>query len=578
MGFSGTFDLADTRDDAVRLVGDLRLDNREELLARLDGPTRDSPDAELALAAYLRWGEACPRHLLGDFAFALWDGRRRRLLLARDPLGVKPLHYAQAGPLFVVASEAQQVLRHPAVPRRLDEIAVADYLAGHAGEPERTFFRDVQRLPAAHLLAATLETVKIERFWSLPEARILYRRDDDYTDRFLELFRRSVADRLRTASGSAGVLMSGGLDSCSVAAVAHGALAGQDGTPRLFAGSFVFDRLGRCDEREHIRATASHLGLETELVPAERFPVFAGSEALLPALEEPFTVWDGCFQEMLRQVRRRGAGVLLTGHGSDDLLAGSVLIYADRLRRGDLAPLLEVGRYAAGRGRAWRWVLYNYLARPLLPAGLDRMIGRVTRSAPEPGLPDWIDKSFIQRTGLLERHPSAPQFPATARHAIHERFLQTHWEGTVRWYDRHAHQQGVAVRHPFLDRLLVEFLASIPPDQLFRAGSYKPFLRRAMKGLLPETVRLRPTKTEFKSFLDLSLRASDAAVAPLLKASAVSRLGFVDIERLRSAYHQFRNGMPGSSLWYAFALEAWLRQHGTILGLSTSALGNRSAA
>src|SRR5690606_1316782 len=145
----------------------------------------------------------------------------------------------------------------------------------------------------------------------------------DYTDRFLELFRRSVADRLRTASGSAGVLMSGGLDSCSVAAVAHGALAGQDGTPRLFAGSFVFDRLGRCDEREHIRATASHLGLEPELVPAERFPVFAGSEALLPALEEPFTVWDGCFQEMLRQVRRRGAGVLLTGHGSDDLLAGS---------------------------------------------------------------------------------------------------------------------------------------------------------------------------------------------------------------------------------------------------------------
>ena len=351
--FFGTVDLADARDGGIRLVGDLRLDNREELISLLDGVTGASSDADVALAAYLRWGESCPRHLLGDFAIAVWDAHLRKLLLACDPLGVKPLHYARTGHLLVFASEAQQVLQHPAVPRCLDKVTVGDFLAGRSGEIGRTFFQNVRRLPSAHLLVATPEAVRIERFWDLPEDRIFYRHDEDYTAHFLELFQQSVEDRLGTESGPVGVLMSGGLDSCSVAAVAHRVLSRKK-APRLFAGSFVFDKLQECDERQQIRTVAAHLGLETELVPAESFQVFAGSEAFLPSLEEPFTAWEGCFREMTRRVQNRGARVLLTGHGGDDLLAGSVLIYSDRLRRGDLRPVLEVARYAVGRGRAWR--------------------------------------------------------------------------------------------------------------------------------------------------------------------------------------------------------------------------------
>lgn len=577
--FFGTADLARSWQGDVRLVGELRLDNRKELIALLDGATPRSSDAELALAAYLRWGASCPRRLLGDFAFAVQDGRRRRLLLACDPLGVKPLHYAERGSLFVFAADAQQVLQHPSVPCRLDEITVGDYLDGRLCETGRTFFRDVRRLPPGHTLVATPEAVRIERFWDLPDDRIVYRRDEEYEAHFLDLFQRAVEDRLQPRTGAVGVLMSGGLDSCSVAAVAHRALSGGD-APRLFAGSFVFDRLPECDERRHIQATADHLGIETELVPAERFLPFADPDTFGPSLESPFTAWDGGFREMLRRARNRGARVLLTGHGADDLLAGSVLVYADRLRRGDLRAVLEVARHAAGRGRAWRWVLYNYLARPLLPPALDEALGRLTGRAPEPGLPDWIDPGFARRTGLIERRRTASASPGgTARQAIRERFLQAPWETSVHWYDRIASSQGIEVRHPFLDRRLVELLAAIPPAQLFRAGSYKPLLRRAVKGLLPEPVRLRRDKTRLEAFVDLSLREQSAAVERLLAAPAASDLGILASAQLRAAYRNYLESAPGETprLWYALALEAWLRRH-RLLGLDFSAAEHRPAA
>lgn len=579
--FSGTVDLAGPWHGGVHLVGDFRLDNRRELIALLEGTTRESPDAELALAAYLRWGESCPRHLLGDFAFAVQDSRRRRLLFACDPLGVKPLHFARPGTFLVFASEAQQVLQHPTVSGRLDEITVGDYLAGLSSETGRTFFHDVRRLPPGHSLVAAPDAVRVERFWDLPEDRIVYRRDEEYEAHFLDLFQRAVEDRLRPETGTVGVLMSGGLDSCSVAAVAHGIVSRRK-APRLFAGSFIFDRLQECDERRYIRAAADHLGIATVLVPAERFPALADGEACRPSLESPSEAWDGCLREMLRRVRDRGANVLLTGHGGDDLLAGSALVYADRLRRGDLGVLLEVGRFAAGHGRAWRWVLYNFLARPLLPPSFDAALGRLTRRVSEPGLPDWIDSGFSQRTGLADRlRTSSANRSGTARQAIRERLLETPWDTVVHWYDRIAAEQGIEIRHPFLDRRLVEFLASIPPHQLFQAGSYKSFLRRAMKDLLPETVRLRQDKTRLGAFIDLSLREQGKAIQRLLTAPLTADLGILNGTRLRAAYQSFPESAPAEAplLWCALALEAWLRQHESLLSSAHSLTAeHRSAA
>ena len=563
MTFRGLVDFARAPAEAA-VFADVRLDNREELIRLLEGIdgidkiTAGSSDAELILAAYLRWGDSCPEHLLGDFAFAIWDPRRRQLFCARDPLGLKVLHYAWAGSLLVFASEVEGVLEHPAISRRLDEVSVGDYLAGSLGEPGRTFFQSVHRLPPAHRLVATRDGGRVERWWDLdPERRTVYRRTEEYTSHFLDLFEQSVEARLRTPAGPVGVLMSGGLDSGSVAAVARRRLQGK-ASPELFAGSFVFERLRECDEREPILAVAAHLGMETDLVEAERFPILGDSNR--PGLATPFLAWEGGFRELLRKVKGRGAQVLLTGHGGDDLMAGSPFTYADRLRRGDLRAVAEVARHAASRGRSWRWILYNYLARPLLP---------LTPPRAEP--PAWIDPAFARRTGLKERlRASFPRrFQETARQALYERFLQTPWERVAHWYDRSAAPYGIGVRHPFLDRRLLELVFSIPPERLFRAGQSKPLLREAMAGLLPESVRLRQTRTRLGSFLDLSLRESQRGTVEALLASPMAAgLGFLDGERLRAEYRRYLEGEPSEAqraLWYAITLEIWLRHHGTFL-------------
>lgn len=555
-----------SRDGTLHVVADVRLDNRRELIDRLtaDGTLleRQPGDAELILAAYLRWGRECPAHLLGDFAFVLWDARLRRLFCACDAVGVKPLHYARAGSLLCVASDARQVLQHPAVSRRLDEIAVGDYLASRATEPCRTFFRNVRRLSPGHRLVAESTGVHIDRFWELdPDARTVHPRDQDYVDHFLALFRRAVSDRLRTQAGSIGILMSGGLDSTSVAAVAS-RCAPAEGSRRLFSASFVFERLQQCDERQLIQAVTAHLDLEAELISAERFPVLDDPETRRPSLEAPFMAWDACFREALRRARGRGARVLLTGHGGDDLLWGSRLVYADRLRRGDPRAVLEVLQAASAHRQAWSWIVYHHLVQPLLSPAGDRALRRLTGKDQGSNLPDWIDAGFARRTGLTDRMQETPprRFPEAARQALYDHLRQTPWDRSAFWYDQHAADFGIEVRHPFLDRRLIEFLVSIPPAQLFRADLSKRLLRQAMIGFLPETVRLRRAKTHLSAFLAFSLDGGLGGgkrmqIERLLAAPLATEMGILDGKRLLAAYK--RNP---DRLWNPIALEIWLRE------------------
>jgi asparagine synthase (glutamine-hydrolysing) len=556
----------------MHLVADVRLDNRQELIEKLaaDGmldrqDAGNAGDAELLLAAYRRWDEACAEHLLGDFAFAVWDSRRRRIFAACDPLGTKPLYFALAGSVLCLASEAQQVLRYPGIAWALDEIMVGDYLACRVPEPSRTFFRDVQRLSPAHRLVADAgdpRNVRIDRYWNLDaSARITYARDEDYASHFLELFRRAVGDRLRGSAGDVGILMSGGLDSSAVAAIAS-----REDSRRLFAASFIFDRLEECDERRFIQATASRLGLDSELVAAERFPVLDDPEAQRPALEAPFAAWDACFHEVLRRARARGAQVLLTGHGGDDLLWGSRLVYADRLWRGDLRAAWEVLRYAATNRHAWSWILYQHLVEPLLPPKVHRGLRRLTGKDSDAAVPDWIDSGFARRTGLTERLRQTParRFPGAARAAVHDYVRHTPWDRSSHWYGQHAAGFGIEVRHPFLDRRLIEYLASIPQAQVFRVHLSKNLLRQAMAGLLPEEVRMRRSKTHLGGFLALSLGGERRErIERLLAKPLSSEMGILDEKHLRAAYQRTQDGKTEFDLrlWNPIALELWLREH-----------------
>ncbi len=224
------------------LVWDGRLDNRAELLDALGPGTAHGAgtDPELALAAYRRWGSAGFGRLVGDFATALWDGAARRLVCARDALGVRPLYYHWDGRRLLFGSEVKALFADPGVPRRPDEAVIADVLLGAFRNVGATFFESIRQVPPAHLLLLDETGPRLERYWDVDPAReVRYARDQDYLDEFRALFAEAVRCRLRSAAPVA-LMLSGGIDSTLVAAAAE-TLRRDGGAPELLAFTLLLD-------------------------------------------------------------------------------------------------------------------------------------------------------------------------------------------------------------------------------------------------------------------------------------------------------------------------------------------------
>jgi asparagine synthase (glutamine-hydrolysing) len=194
-----------TLDGRVWIVADARVDARRELVPLLkahghENLSLNATDVELILHAYLTWDENCVEHLLGDFAFAIWDGPQQRLFCARDQLGVKPFFYTHIGRTLIFSSSLDCIRHHPSVSGRLNDLAIADFLLFDSNQDlATTSFADIQRLPPGHSAKWSARKQELRRYWTLPIDEPLYcRQADNYVNRFRELLEQAVDDRLRT--------------------------------------------------------------------------------------------------------------------------------------------------------------------------------------------------------------------------------------------------------------------------------------------------------------------------------------------------------------------------------------------
>jgi asparagine synthase (glutamine-hydrolysing) len=283
--------------------------------ARIDGcENGDLTDVERILCAYEKWGEECVEHLLGDFAFAIWDKRLRRLFCARDHFGVKPFFYARAGNSFIFSNTLNVLRLEPRISDDLNEAAVNDYLElGLNQDLASTIFRAIQRLPGAHTLSLSSDSITTRRYWTpAVKNEIRFRDSRSYIDRFNELLTTAVKDRLRTDRVS--ISMSGGLDSTSLAAVARDLLP-QSASVHGF--STVYDSLIPDEERHYSTLAASSLGIPIHHLTADNYSLFAGDLDV----PEPFLVSPlaGQYNDLLRLMADNGR-VALTGYDGDALM------------------------------------------------------------------------------------------------------------------------------------------------------------------------------------------------------------------------------------------------------------------
>ena len=500
-------------DDGLAVVAWARLDDREALGVAVGVPASQD-DHALILGAYRRWGTDCPKHLLGDYAFAIWDGQRGRLFCARDHIGVRPLYYAQTSRAFVFAGSVEAVLAGPGVDQRLDEATVATYLrfvGWGTCTASRTFFRAVRMLPGGHAMVVEggrhrCGTPRIWRYWAPEDAPVLRpASDDDYVHAFLDLYQRSVRDRLRGA-GPIGVHLSGGLDSSSIAVLANHELRTQ-GRPSPQAFSWLppnREAMGNVSAeaaREYglVEAVAAQESLTVSyqaLTPADFLTAFEADAAL------PWAHTSVLESSVQRQAVAGGVQVMLSGWGGDQGVSASGRDHYTRLLLGgclgEFAALAEARGVGNPLRRASAAMLACVPSARVVRVAWRRVRRRVRR---EPSRdPRQFASPALARLARLEFMPGVlgvRQGQATRLGNIKMRpRLEQEVASGIR--------NGVEYRYPLLDRRILEFALGLPPRMFLRPAGNRFIMRQAAgrpvgpegRAMLPPAVRWNESKRE----------------------------------------------------------------------------------
>jgi asparagine synthase (glutamine-hydrolysing) len=550
-GRAGGEDIAEGPNGCV-LVADAVLDNRSELLARLRGSaphlSSASTDEHILLAAYLHWGDGFVQRLLGDFALAVYDPDRGVTLLARDSMGMRPLYYGRGTHVALFASEAAAMLRHPAVRPGLDLSEAADLMVGRCGG-RTTLFRDICPVPPGGLVMLRDEADAERIGMARPALSAPASGPAGLADALRRLLEEAVAERI-PARGRAAILVSGGLDSSSIAVLAHGlARNGQASAPVGIQN--VFSGMPACDERVWTQPLVD-MGIALRHVEACDH-LLPGSPELEQTLEGPCLGWEGIAHAQCELVRQCGAEVVLTG----DCAAHHWVAARDAAAR----ALVE-GRLGA---LSWQVRDLHSLARLLRPGLVEPLMHdlRLATGRARVSLPSWLDRGFAEQSGLIDRLRDDQRPRVVGRRPEHVAGLAGSVGRAITWRNRHFSRLGVDLRCPLMDTRVIDFLHSLPVTDVHAACEDRVILRRAMAGLLPDSLRTRTAKAVFLPYMEHGLRTHGEAMLEAFRAPLLADLGAVDAGRLTAAAQAFLGGSrKGYDLWMPLTLERWLRRHG----------------
>jgi asparagine synthase (glutamine-hydrolysing) len=549
VGFAcaGTARLASLGDDLC-LVGQIRLDDRAGLLARLgpSGSAPDDDDAVLALRAYRRWGSPGFQWLRGDYAFAIWDTRAQRLACARDYFGMKPFFHATGAGACVFASQLALVRDHPSVSPQVDEVYIADFLVfGQQQDASATVHADVRRLAGGHSLEVEPRSSGSMRHTALPSSGPYLRHstEQEYVEHFAEVISAAVADR---AGDRAVLQLSGGLDS----AVIGGVLAGKLGRRPTAAASAVcvsWEKYFDDPEPAFAQASAQALGLPLQTWRrTDCDPFLAGDAA---AAEPSAVLFQGSTSRDLRGFAQL-APVVLSGQGGDEVFFRELLL--DELRATfDWRLLVDA---ASG------WATYG---RPPLGVreNLRAAFGARQRFKPLE-LPAWISPQWAREqdiAGRVDAYRRKWAQPARESHACaRERLTPELWQPVGEETDFGNTGVAAELRFPFLDWRVVSFALSLPP---FPWCANRTLLRRTVARWAPELIWRRP-KTPLQADPLLIYLQEQADWREQFSELDPSLERWIDPQLWRATCARFKPGDPSSDAAWAMArvmaLNAWV--------------------
>lgn len=543
---------------------DARIDNRDEMLRQLSfgqKPAAEISDSEIILRAYEKWGQECPRHLVGDFVFVIWDKSHRKLFCARDTLGLKHFYYYyRPGRLFALASEIKALLEIEEVPKEINEAHLADYLILKSEDRVSTFYKGIERLPLNHSLTVTSERLQTRQCWSPDLKEIRLKRDSDYHEAFLEKFSQAVNCRLRSAY-PVGAMLSGGLDSSAVVCVADKTLRAQGRGP-LSTYSAVFPTLAkedpRVDESSFMRSVIEETGVNAHFVNVDDASPLQNMDKIVWHTDHPVGYLNVYMDsQIFKKCQTDGIRTLLTGHDGDTTVTYGYQEFEQLARRGRVVRMMREARAMninmPSRGHTFKRLAWHQGVKPAIPSALVSAwrVARFWKSSiiddtavPHPLHLSSVNPNFRSRERLIERMEALweENYPSEVSPAEH------HWNSLTTGLFSNMHEQveklsaayGVEPRHPFFDRRLIEFCVALPPGQRIYKGWTRSIFRFAMEGILPPDVQWRVDKANLGAHIKLNLlKYGRDEIEKAIGRDSWKVAKYLDVNLLRSAYEDF---------------------------------------
>jgi asparagine synthase (glutamine-hydrolysing) len=517
-------------------------------------------DTEVIVHAYEEWKENCVENFNGMWAFAIWDSVKKRLVLSRDRLGIKPLYYFSDGRHFVFASEIKALLLDKSVPKTPNDKMIYEYLLyGFHDHTEQTFFSEVRRLLPAHNLVIDENGIVAKKYWDIPfnnkKIESSNINDNTYAEQFLGLFKDSVRTQL-ISEVPLGTCLSGGLDSSSIACMIdqllggntttceHAAMLTEDRQETFTAG---FDD-EKADEREYAEEVNQQIGAEKHLVFPTSRQLWDDVSKLVYFQEEPFLGTSVYAHWSVMKLAGQKVKVVLDGQGGDELLAGYLVYHLvfiqNLLKKKKIISFVKESLLSLDIiAPSLRY--YLFWSYPKRLKEIKALLNRVFVS----------EFASTKQETALTKYEDLPEL-------MYRDVTTTNLPALLRYEDKNSMAFSIESRVPFLDHRLVEYVFSLPVTQKLKNGWTKRVLRNAMKGVIPEKVRKRRKKSAFATPQETWLKELGKEIREVFASSRFRDRKYFNQQEVLKKFDEFCGGRSRRHhdiIWRMLNLELWLR-------------------
>ena len=536
-----------------------RLDNRKDLIKQLFADHNEAEDGEIVIHAYVRWGMQFCEKLIGDFALAVWDAGLQRLILARDPLGIRTLYVARVNGCFLWASSTDGILAHSEVNRSIDDLFIAsylDYIVDHTRSP----FSAIRPVKPGHMLVIEQGKFSEHQYWTISDSleTIRYRDDGQYEEHFLAVFKQAVNDRL--VPGAAVVAeLSGGLDSSSITCVAD-LLLKQKENGQLKTLSYLYEGSLRTDERCYISEVEKNIRASHYHIEETSDSMLSGSaDDDFIAVPSTILCFPGKATKPYEVFAECQARVVLSGEAGDAAFRNDEMYPTELAGEIFRRPPGAIVSVLSAWARSERTTLWQMAMGSIFIPAIS------SRSVDQPPLPNWLDPGLVRRSGLSDYRRSYATQTAGITPVYRARHCATILKvRSILSAGLHGYQTSkdyAEVRYPYLDTRLLSFLLSIPPDQLWRPNDRRSILRRSLRGILPEEIRARVGKATATEPMMVAIHRNWPWILDLLNNSTIAQAGYVVEDKLKKVLDDARQGIGNVpvQLLRCLSVEIWLR-------------------